>query len=382
MFRYCIGAVTLMAMAVVCQAPAVARKVPDQQPKPKTAAPKAAATAKFKAIFEPVNYSQDLRLNDVGFATDDIGWVAGDAGSILYTNDGGTTWTPQLGGDPQNSAPDVQHLRVLSEKVAFAAQPGRSGDHALLRTTDGQNWTQSGTVGQHRGDFEFTSAETGAYVYGDGIFHTTNAGKAWKKVYTCRLSVTIEGLARQVDCHFEDLHFPTPQVGYAISRVIGPETFVVAKTTDGGATWTAWPIEMMKRGGEHLYFLDEQRGFARMWGGDVLRTDDGGKTWTMVAGVKLLGGKSARLDFADSEVGWGIENKTMAFTTDGGRRWTTRTLSFPTGVSAFSLPSRQRGYVVGDHGMVYRYRVVPLDYTVPRMIEAPMMPAAASSSNQ
>jgi hypothetical protein len=34
-----------------------------------------------------VNYSQDLRLNDVGFATDDIGWVAGDAGSILYTND-------------------------------------------------------------------------------------------------------------------------------------------------------------------------------------------------------------------------------------------------------------------------------------------------------
>lgn len=378
MSRHWVRAAALIAVTAVCQTPAGARRVPDQQAKP-TAKSKAAATSKFKAVFEPVNYSQDLRLNDVGFATDDVGWVAGDAGSILYTNDGGKTWTAQLGGDPQNSAPDVQHLRVLSEKVAFAAQPGASGDHALLRTIDGESWTQSGTIGQHRGDFEFTSVETGAYVYGDGIFHTVNAGGTWNKVHTCRLSVTVEGLARQVDCHFEDLHFPTPQVGYAISRTIDNVIFVVAKTNDGGASWTAWPVEM-KYGGEHLYFLDEERGFAKMWGGDVLRTDDGGKTWTVIAGLKLLGGKSARLDFADQEVGWGVENQTMAFTTDGGRRWTTRTLSFPTAVKAFSLPSRQRGYVVGDHGMVYRYRVVPIDYTVPRMIAAPMMPAPGASA--
>lgn len=375
MCRYRIGAAALMAL-ILSQGPAGARKEADVQSKPKVAAPKPAATEKFKAIFEPVNYSQDLRLNDVGFASDDIGWVAGNAGAILHTKDGGKTWTPQLGGDPQNAAPDVQALRVLSEKVAFAAQPGRSGDHTLLRTTDGQNWTQSGTVGQHRGDFEFTSAETGAYLYGDGIFHTVNAGKAWKKAYSCRLSITIQGLARQVGCHFEDVHFPSPQIGYAISRSIEAVAFVVAKTTDGGATWTAWPIDFAKYGGEHVYFLNEQRGFAKLRGGDVLSTDDGGKTWTAIAGVNLPGGKGATLDFADQEVGWGIENKTMAFTTDGGRRWTTRTLSFPARVNGFSLPSRQRGYVVGDHGMVYRYRIVPNDYTVPLMIAAPMMPGS------
>ncbi|HUF23763.1 MAG TPA: YCF48-related protein [Vicinamibacterales bacterium] len=368
MSRYRIGTVAVIAVGLLCQSPTVARHLFEQQPKPR-------GDTKFKAIFEPVNYSQDLRLHDVGFATDDIGWAVGDAGTILHSRDGGKTWTPQLGGDKENAAADVQHIRVLSEKVAFAAQPG-GGDHALLRTTDGENWTQSGTVGQHRGDFEFTSADVGAYVSGDGIFHTVNAGKAWKEVYTCRLSLTIEGLARQVSCHFEDLNFPTLQVGYAISRVIGKTTFIIAKTTDGGATWTPWPVEM-EYGGEHLYFLDDRRGFAKMWGGAVLRTDDGGKTWTAIAGLKLLGGKRARIDFADSEVGWGIENKTMAFTTDGGRRWTTRTLTFPTGVNAFSLPSRQRGYVVGDHGMVYRYRVVPTDYSVPGMIAAPMMPASA-----
>lgn len=373
MCQCCRVAAVVVALAV-CQSPAAARKVPDGQSKPKPAVPKTAATGKFKAVFEPVNYSQDMRLNDVGFATEEIGWVAGDKGLILYTSDGGKTWMPQLGGDPQNAAPDVQALRVLSEKVAFAAQPAASGDHALLRTTDGENWTQSGTVAQHRGDFEFTSAETGAYVSGDGIFHTVNAGKTWKKAYTCRLSITIQGLARQVDCHFEDLHFPSPQVGYAVSRSIEGVAFVVAKTTDGGATWTAWPVDFAKPGGEHAYFLDEQRGFARLWGGNVLRTDDGGKTWTAVAGLTLAGGKAARLDFADQEVGWGVEGQTMAFTTDGGRRWTMRDLSFPTRVNAFSLPSRQRGYVVGDHGMVYRYRIVPIGYSVPLMIAAPMMP--------
>jgi hypothetical protein len=33
----------------------------------------------------------------------------------------------------------------------------------------------------------------------------------------------------------------------------------------------------------------------------------------------------------------------------------------------------KHGQVVGSHGMVYRYRVVPFDYTVPKMIAVPNM---------
>jgi len=43
-------------------------------------------------------------------------------------------------------------------------------------------------------------------------------------------------------------------------------------------------------------------------------------------------------------------------------------------VNAFSLPTRNRGYVVGDHGMIYRYRIVPANYTAKGMIDAPLMP--------
>lgn len=48
-------------------------------------------------------------------------------------------------------------------------------------------------------------------------------------------------------------------------------------------------------------------------------------------------------------------------------------MSFPTGVNAFSLPRRDRGYVVGDHGMVFRYRVVPMSYSAPRALDAPVV---------
>ena len=48
-------------------------------------------------------------------------------------------------------------------------------------------------------------------------------------------------------------------------------------------------------------------------------------------------------------------------------------VAFPAGVEAFSLVQPDRGYAVGEHGMVYRYRIVPFAYTTAGMLEAPAM---------
>jgi len=81
------------------------------------------------------------------------------------------------------------------------------------------------------------------------------------------------------------------------------------------------------------------------------------------------------MQFVDSEVSWSFYYNKLSFTTNGGTRWTSRTFAFPTSPRAFSLPSRRRAYVVGDHGMIYRYSVVPIEYAAKGMIEAPMMPS-------
>jgi hypothetical protein len=84
--------------------------------------------------------------------------------------------------------------------------------------------------------------------------------------------------------------------------------------------------------------------------------------------------------FADPEVGWAFGANKMSFTTDGGTRWNSRTIAFPAEVTAFSLPRRDRGYVVGEHGMIYRYRIVPSAQNVPKSIAAPLMPARPNSA--
>ena len=53
----------------------------------------------------------------------------------------------------------------------------------------------------------------------------------------------------------------------------------------------------------------------------------------------------------------------------------TRILPFPASVEGFTIVRPDCGYAVGAHGMVYRYRVVPVEYTSKGMIAAPAMSA-------
>ena len=329
---------------------------------------------KLKAIWEPVNFSEDLNLTDVHFATPDMGWAAGAAGTVIFTNDGGKTWKAQLGGDPKAADRPIVQLRFVDASHGFAAQSTGVGDHKLFATTNGQDWNQPGTVAQHRTDYQFVSATNGFQASGAEILHTTDSGRTWRPVYSCAIKTEIQGLTREVKCEFEKLAFPSASVGYAVSHRIGNEVgSVLAKTEDGGMTWNTSiivPGEDAKEAG--LVFTDANTGILRMLDGKIFRTEDGGKSWTGAIGQ--ADGRFA-VKFADAQVGWIIGYHTMTYTTDGGKKWTSRSIAFPAGVNAFCIVGREHGYAVGDHGMVYRYRVVPVTYTYKGMLDAPMMPS-------
>jgi hypothetical protein len=61
--------------------------------------------------------------------------------------------------------------------------------------------------------------------------------------------------------------------------------------------------------------------------------------------------------------------------------WNLRDFNFPAKVEDYSLASSQRAYVVGEHGMIYRYRVVPIDYRAKGTLDAPVMPAGARNQD-
>jgi photosystem II stability/assembly factor-like uncharacterized protein len=371
------------AIAAALLLPAI---LPAQQPakkgKPAAAVAVIAADAKLKGVWEPVSYPVDLYLNDVYFATPEIGWVSagahGQPGMILHTRDGGVSWTAQL-GDPESSDPAFHDLRFIDAHHGWVLQTDK-----LLHTSDGEEWSEVGSMERNWGlpDYEFVSPTEGLYIDGNDnvsrIMRTADGGQTWKEVFKCGASVEIEGLTKNVECALKTLHFPSPRVGYALGGAHGAKrTLFVAKTEDRGVTWTLWTVPNVGRDTEvyhkqEAFFTDELTGIASLGDDRIYRTTDGGRSWKGVVGKP--GGV---IRFSDPMVGWSFASYyTLSFTTDGGKRWTTREFNFPGKVTGFSLPRRDRAFVVGEHGMIYRYRVVgPGESTAPKALAAVAMPA-------
>jgi len=347
----------------------VPRAKPNPIPAQASRAP--SSQVKYKGIWEPISYPDDLQFYDVFFTTADEGWIAGGAselsgGVILHTTDGGDRWEIQL-GDPQSSDSAFKELRFLDRTQGWAVQRTPLA-HNLMHTRDGKNWILAGEIPKHHTDYMFTSEKTGVLLEGSRINITADGGRSWKQVFECAAKVQIEGLWQNVICNWSRLQFLTPSIGYAVAGK--NKNVFLAKTSDGGATWKLLVSELTNEA-DDVFFLDENTGFVRVGGpetGQLYKTADGGQTWT---GMAAAPGK--RILFADPEVGWAMNYRKVSFTTDGGNRWNSREYPFPVPLEAFSLPQRDRGYIVGEHGMIYRYRMVPLDYAAKGMIPAPLI---------
>jgi len=127
------------------------------------------------------------------------------------------------------------------------------------------------------------------------------------------------------------VHFIDASTGWALRAqpvgspdVVTPETTVL-RTTDGGASWTV--VASVPFALTIIDFVDDIHGWASGdagWvGGDVpgvlLVTEDGGVTWSKEAGAA---DRVQMLNFVSSTVGWmqGLGHQ-LALTTDGGRSW-------------------------------------------------------------
>jgi photosystem II stability/assembly factor-like uncharacterized protein len=362
--------ITLAALSVLIANTAVAQTQAKKEPASTTGSEK----PKFKAIFEPVNYPQDSELRDVFFVSADVGWVAGmtrsdagEGGMILHTADGGKHWDVQV-GDPHSGTRAFEQLYFLDATHGWATE---DGDGGLLRTTDGQTWENVSAFSAGKA-FVFSTPDVGVYLDGDKIFRSKDGGRSWTQVYACRTRVEVDGLAREVQCNFQSVCFPTPQIGYATTVNLPDKSSGIAKTEDGGLTWDVTRFVPNASAGDRggVFFTDANTGFIRTYD-HIFATSDGAQTWHGTTAMTLNG----PIRFADHQVGWVARGTRIAYTSDGGKRWNTAEIRFPAEVFSSSLPLRDRGYVVGEHEMIYRYRIVPIDYSVKGMISAPAIAA-------
>ena len=243
------------------------------------------------------------------------------------------TWTTQSSGVTAR----LRGVSAVSDRVAWASG---SGGTVLRTTVGGVTWQTLNIPGAEKLDFRDVDAVSDQIAYvlsiGSGessrIYKTIDAGKTW----------TLQFTNTDPKAFFDAMAFWDANRGIAFSDSVDGQ-LVILRTTDGGKSWTRVPTAGLPPA------LENEGAFAasgtnvavmgrdHVWIGTsvsrVLRSTDGGLTWS-AASTPLATGSSAgifSIAFRDNEHGIivggdyrkeGEAIDNAAITGDGGRTWT------------------------------------------------------------
>ena len=208
----------------------------------------------FEDASENIDFGVTVPLLNVWLEDDRSGYTLGAYGILLYTTDGGTTWS-LLSNRLDN--PDDYHLYgIARSKSGTLLVAGEAG--TLLRSRDsGENWDRP--VSPYQGSFFGIVAATdgGLLAFGlkGNVFRSTDDGDTWSAIVTGDQRTLLSGMT-QADG----------------TIVLVGSAGAVLKSSDHGASFTMIPTT-----GSHVY-------------SGVTETADGKLILVGFGGVSILDG--------------------------------------------------------------------------------------------
>lgn len=175
----------------------------------------------------------------------------------------------------------------------------------------------------------FINVDTGWAVGDSGtIIYTEDGGEHWSTQET-NMTNALRGVC-----------FISPDTGRAVGEA------VILTTANGGATWLPTPVD------ETLYgvsFPDASHGWVVGTRGTILRTNNGGQSWT----PQWTGASLPFLDVASvgADEGWvvGVGGRIL-HTGDGGADWSEQGSQTDRVLRGIAFMNNRSGFFVGDQG--------------------------------
>ncbi len=285
---------------------------------------------------------QGNTLSAVDFVDNNLGFAAGDYGTILRTTNAGSSWDKINSG----TGKDIMSMCFVNSSIGYIG----GGSQMLRKTVDGgQTWQniQLPVQGQwdtayYVMDINFISQNVG-YIIGfwlmeSKIWKTTDGGNTW--------STQTTGGAD----YLKKSYFLDENTGFAFG---GPTYSEVIKTTNGGTTWQS--VSQESYIAYSMHFINALTGVYGCADGRVYRTVDGGNTWNYALCPSSLDILSIK--FIDANTGYGFGTGSVYIkTTDGGMNWD----EFPIGAGSVSqyfdaeVTANGNLHAVGNYGAMIR----------------------------
>jgi photosystem II stability/assembly factor-like uncharacterized protein len=270
-----------------------------------------------------------------------VAWVCGNGGVVLRTMDGGTSWINVGGGAIGGAA--CEAIEAVGTDTAYVCI--NSGSASIYRTTNGGlEWTPvalepEGFFNAVRMMDHLNGVALGDPVGGTWVvLRTSDGGATWDHLPDEPVQVGAEyGFVNSLAIH-------------GTSRIwFGASEHNLYRSSDAGASWSAFYNS--SDDGFGIWFNDSLHGVAACSGG-AYHTSDGGITWvasdlgTTLYGV--AGGGSS--DF------WATRGETIYHSTDHGMTWSisyTDPESFFSHLSFVTEGTMQYGWAVGGNRVAY-----------------------------
>ena len=271
------------------------------------------------------------------------GWAAGALRTIMHTSNGGQTWTVLLGAvyeEPNNRYP-FNGLDAADPLHAMAV----GNANTVYNTTDAVTWIDR-TNGSST--IPFRMARTDAkHIWtansNSEVLYTVNGGKRWFRSI----------IQVQLDCetcsNTADIAFLNNQEGWAVINGLYTSTSWVWHSLDGGKTWQT--LNVTNTGPlSGLAIVDAQTLVAVSGVDDLIyRSTNAGRTWTAVSHPRAGTWFGSVRFVPGTQTGWTVgEGGKILKSTDGGATWTLqRDASHPLNLIDVSFADMNNGWTVG-----------------------------------
>ncbi len=261
------------------------------------------------------------RFDDVFFLNENLGWAANGYYSAVYkTIDGGVNWTLQTTGAALGGPHYFRNIEFLDENIGFLGTLNQK----FYKTIDGgTTWNLVTNITPNPDAICGLDCVGTSTIYGCGAYFTpahiiksTDSGNTWQFI---DMSAYADALV--------EINFISENVGFVGgNKATGG---VILKTTDGGITWTeilntnstgdyVWKLQVLNSNNNVIFGSVESSGGPNP--GRLAKSIDGGVTWTFQNAPESI---VQAVGFLDENHGW-MGGHTTGFyeTTNGGATWT------------------------------------------------------------